>query len=262
MTGILFIGDVVGKPGRRALKEVLPALKKEFSPTFTVVNGENSAGGLGIEPSTADEIYAAGADVISTGNHVWGKKTIYPYLDAKAAKILRPDNYNRAAPGRGWTVWRAENGPSFGVINLVGRVFMSDLVDCPFAAAERLLSGEAGRADFILVDFHAEATSEKTAMAHFLDGKVSVVVGTHTHVQTADERVLPGGTAYITDAGMCGPYDSVIGVDKESIVERFVTGLPTRFETAKGSAIVCGLYVGFDPASKQVVRLERISRLY
>ena len=257
MYSVLFFGDIVGKLGRKALTDRLKPLKEELSADVVVVNGENSAGGLGIDSSTAAEIYAAGADIITTGNHIWKKREIGDYLNAHSDKIIRPDNFPPGAPGKGLCVWQAE-GFSLAVINLQGRVFMADLIDCPFQAADRILESEECKADIIFVDFHAEATSEKVAMGYHLDGRASVVVGTHTHVQTADNRLLPKGTAYITDVGMCGPAQSVIGVKHELIVERFLSARPTKFDLAKGPAVINAVLVSFDEESKKPQEITRI----
>ncbi|MCB0324564.1 MAG: TIGR00282 family metallophosphoesterase [Bdellovibrionales bacterium] len=259
---ILFLGDVVGKVGRRLLGAQVSILRESENADLVVVNGENSAGGLGIDPACAGELFAAGVDVITTGNHIWGKKTICPYLDEHRQKIIRPHNYAAGAPGTGCTVWTSERGVRVAVINLMARVFMGDLLDCPFQAFDTLLNGEAKDADLVFVDFHGEATSEKVAFGHFADGRAQAVVGTHTHVQTADERVLPGGTAYITDVGMCGPYHSVIGVSIEPIVERFQTGRPTKFDTAKGDALLNGVLIEFDVAQRRATAIRRLNEVF
>lgn len=262
MFKILFLADVVGKLGRRVLKEQLPGLKTELAADMCIVNGENAAGGLGIDPACAGEIYAAGADVITTGNHVWGKKTIIPYLEEHKDKIVRPHNFADGAAGSGHLVWHSKNGLKVSVINLIGRVFTGELVDCPFRAADSLLSEEAKDSDIVFIDFHGEASSEKVAFGWHLDGRATVVVGTHTHVQTADERVLPAGTAYITDVGMCGPYNSVIGVNKDAIVERFLSGRPTKFDVAKGDALINGVLIEVNPETFRAESISRINRVY
>lgn len=256
---ILFLGDVVGGLGRQALKAHLPVLKSKFSPEITVVNGENSAGGLGITPETAKEIFAAGADLITTGNHVWGKREVFPYLNAEQHRIIRPLNSPEGAPGSGWAIVETA-GARVLFINALGRVFMNDLVDCPFRAVESLLQSKQGEFDLVFLDFHAEATSEKIAMGYFLAGKVAAVVGTHTHVQTADERLLQGKTAFISDVGMCGPHDSVIGVDADIIVKRFYTGLPGRFSVVeKGPVCFNGVVIDCDAATGSATSIERIN---
>ncbi len=258
MFKILFLGDVVGKVGRRALKDHLAKLKAETNPDLTIVNGENSAGGIGIEPGTATEIFNAGADIITTGNHVWGKREVYPYLDANAHRIVRPHNFAPGAPGKGVTFWTHSDGTKVAVVNLIGRVFMPDLVECPFRAFDALEREELNGCKIVFVDFHGEATSEKVALGYYLDGRATAVVGTHTHVQTADNRVLPGGTAYISDVGMCGPAESVIGVDVDLVIEKFLSGRPVRFDVAGGPPIICGVVVCCDRVSGHAHSIERI----
>jgi metallophosphoesterase (TIGR00282 family) len=226
---ILFCGDLVGSCGRRTLLGLLPGLRERYAPTFVVVNGENVAGGVGITPKIADELFAAGVDAITLGNHAYRHREVYEYLDTEP-RIVRPANYPKGSPGRGHTVVEA-NGVRLGVINLSGQVFL-EAVRSPFAEADALLAELRGAADAVLVDMHAEATSEKVALGWYLDGRVLACVGTHTHVPTADARVLPGGTAYITDVGMTGPRGGVIGVKKELAIERFLTLTQVRFETA------------------------------
>lgn len=254
---ILFIGDIVGKPGRETVARMLPGLKEELSPDFVVANGENAAGGIGITKETAIEILQAGVNVVTLGNHVWAKPDIYPYLDEEP-RLIKPANYP-AGPGRGWAVYPTDAGESIGVINLCGRVFM-DHLENPFRTADAILGTLAGETNVILVDFHAEATSEKAAFAWYLDGRVGAVVGTHTHVQTADERILPGGTAYITDVGMTGPVDSVIGVKKELIISRFLTQMPNKFEVAEGELLLSAVVVDVDTVSGKAVGIERLQR--
>lgn len=258
MFKILFLGDVVGKVGRRALKDHLAALKKDINPDLTIVNGENSAGGIGIEPGTAGEIFAAGADVITTGNHVWGKREVYPYLDANSHRIVRPANFAAGAPGKGVTIWQHPNGTKVAIVNLIARVFMPDLVECPFRAYDAIEAEQLDGCKIVFVDFHGEATSEKVAMGYYLDGRATVVVGTHTHVQTADNRVLPKGTAYISDVGMCGPAESVIGVDVDLVLEKFLSGRPVRFDVATGPPILCGVVVTCDPATGRAHSIDRL----
>jgi metallophosphoesterase (TIGR00282 family) len=231
---IIAIGDVVGKPGRQALMAVLPELIRAHAPAFIIANGENAAGGLGITGRIANAFFSWGVDVITTGNHVWRHTEIFRYLDEEP-RILRPLNYPSGAPGTGARLY-AKAGVKLGVINILGRVFM-DAIDCPFAAALRAAQDlKREGADIIVVDFHAEATSEKIALGHYLDGKVSFVFGTHTHVQTSDARLLPGGTAFITDLGMTGPVDSVIGIVKERAIKKFVSGIPGKFDLAESDA--------------------------
>ncbi len=254
---ILVIGDVTGKPGRRILKELLPSLRRRYGAQIVIANGENAAGGMGITEETAEDLFAAGVDVITGGNHTWRNRDAYALLDAHP-HILRPANYPPGAPGRGAATVEAD-GTMVGVLNLQGRVFMGELDD-PFRAADVHVAELRGRAAVIIVDFHAEATSEKIAMGWHLDGKVSAVAGTHTHVQTADERILPGGTAYITDVGMTGPRDGVIGMDREVILEHFRSGLPTRFTVAGGVAQVNGIAIEID-GDGRARAIERIQEL-
>jgi metallophosphoesterase (TIGR00282 family) len=255
---LLFVGDVVGRPGRRAVAQWLPALRRDLRADFVVVNGENSAGGFGITPETFNDITAAGADVVTGGNHIWHTREAPALLDGEP-RLLRPANYPAGAPGRGAAVFPSAAGPRVGVLNLEGRVFMQPLLS-PFdygrEAAERLRA----ETRVIFVDFHAEATSEKAALAWHLDGRVSAVVGTHTHVQTADERVLPQGTAFITDAGMTGPRDSIIGMSSQTVLPRFLSLLPARFEVAAGPAQLNGVLVEIDPDSGRALRIERVAR--
>ncbi len=255
---VLFLGDVVGKPGRQAVQRLVPRLVARHGADLVVANAENSASGVGVTPDTADELLAAEVDLLTSGNHVWSKREIGPYLDRPGCRLLRPANYPRGAPGRGHGVARTPDGRRLGVVNLEGRVFMKTLDD-PFQAA--LVEIEALRRDgcvAILVDMHCEATSEKAAMGWFLDGKVSAVIGTHTHVQTADARILPGGTAYLTDAGMCGPWDSVIGVKKELAVERFLTQRPVGFEPARREVWLQGALVEIDDETGRALAIERV----
>jgi len=253
---ILFVGDVVGSPGRRILKSALPRLRRELRPDLVVVNGENAAGGSGLTPATADEIFRAGTDVITSGNHIWDRSEIQSYLD-RNERLLRPANYPDPAPGGGVCVLEAHDGTPCAVVNLMGRVFLAALDD-PFRAADAILRELDGRANVILVDFHAEATSEKIAFGWYVDGRVGAVVGTHTHVPTADERVLPRGTAYITDVGMTGPYDSVIGVDKTSVLERFLSQRPPRFTPASGDVRLASVVIDVSPRSGLAESIRRL----
>ncbi|UCZ51654.1 TIGR00282 family metallophosphoesterase [Bacillus shivajii] len=253
---IMFIGDVVGSPGRNVLKEYLPKLKGKYRPDFTVVNGENAAGGKGINEKIYHEIKEAGADVITLGNHAWDKKEIFDFID-DAKDLVRPANFPSGTPGVGYVIKKVGN-KSVAVINAQGRVFMNDN-DCPFRKLESIVDEVRGKASMIFIDFHAEATSEKQAVGWFLDGQVTAVVGTHTHVQTADERILPNGTAYISDAGMTGPYDGILGMDREVIINRFLTNLPARFEVAKGREQCNGVIIDVDPSSGMSKSIKRIS---
>lgn len=254
---ILFIGDVFGESGRVALKSKLPELRSVHRPDFCIANGENSAGGKGISYNTAQDIFESGIDVITMGNHTWARKEILNIIDS-GIKIIRPANYPKGVPGKGRLVVE-KNGIRLAVVNLLGRVYMDQPVDCPFQVADRELAYLKGQADYILIDFHAEATSEKIALAHYLDGRVSCVVGTHTHVQTADERILGNGTAYITDVGMTGPADGVIGVEKNMIIRKFTLGLPVQHEIAEGKAQVNGVIITIDEEKKRAAEIKRIS---
>jgi metallophosphoesterase (TIGR00282 family) len=241
---ILFIGDIVGAPGRRAVEELLPRVVDRGFIDLVVANGENASGGLGITPQVADQLLAQGIDLLTSGNHIWKHKEILPYLE-ETDRLLRPANYPPDTPGRGFAIVETAAGERAAVVNLEGRVFMNPL-ECPFRTAEQILAGLPKEVKVILVDMHAEATSEKQAMGWFLDGRVSAVVGTHTHVQTADERVLPGGTGYITDAGMTGPVDSVIGMKKEIILERFLSQRPQPFKVAAQNIQLQGVVLKID----------------
>jgi metallophosphoesterase (TIGR00282 family) len=252
---IMMIGDVYGEPGRAALARMLPKLREQHHVDFTVVNVENAAGGFGVTPAIAETVLDLGVDVMTTGNHVWDKKEIAGYI-AKENRLLRPANYPVGAPGVGYVTVKA--GPHrVTVINLMGRVFMHP-IDCPFRKAEEIVEAVGSETPIRLVDFHCEATSESVAMGWWLDGKVTAVVGTHRHVQTGDERVLPGGTAYITDLGMTGPTDGVIGVDRDQILQRFLTQMPIRFETAKGPTAVHGVVITVDPETGRASAIERL----
>jgi len=254
---ILFVGDVFGTEGRRILRRGLRRLRREHAPDLVIVNGENAAAGAGLTPETAEEILHAGADAITTGNHVWDKKEIVPFLE-RHDRVLRPANYPDPAPGGGVCLVRTADGTSVAVINLMGRVFLND-VDDPFRALDAILAELDGRARVVVVDFHAEATSEKGAFACYADGRVTAVLGTHTHVPTADERVLPGGTAFITDVGMTGPWDSVIGMDKRVVLERFLTQRPLRLTPASGDVRLCAVLLEADPDSGRALAIRRIA---
>ena len=242
---ILFIGDIVGAPGRRVVEELLPRAVDRYLIDLVVANGENASGGLGITPQVADFLLNQGVDVLTSGNHIWKHKEILPYLE-DTDRLLRPANYPaETTPGRGLAVVETAGGVPVAIINLEGRVFMS-AIECPFRTVDRLLESLSPEVKVILVDMHAEATSEKQALGWHLDGRVSVVVGTHTHVQTADERILPGGTGYISDAGMTGPVDSVIGMKREIILERFLTQRPQPFRVATQNMQLQGVVVKID----------------
>jgi calcineurin-like phosphoesterase len=287
---ILFIGDVVGRPGRFAVGNILPELKEQYIPQLIIANGENLAGGLGLTQETAEELFSYGVHILTTGNHVWDRKEILDYIDWDE-RILRPANYPQGVPGRGYTVaywmpdaecWTLEvdeearerggEEPSLessvlsleslrvAILNLSGRVFMP-LLDDPFAAAKDIVPKLHKKANIVVLDFHAEATSEKIAMGWYLDGQVSAVIGTHTHVQTADERILPNHTAYITDVGMTGPMDSIIGIKKDLIIRKFLTQMPVRFEVAKGDVIVSAVIIDVDPVTGQAASIQRLQKI-
>jgi metallophosphoesterase (TIGR00282 family) len=256
---ILFLGDVVGRGARLALRRRLRALRRERQVDFVVANGENAAGGKGLDPDSAEELLDAGVDVITSGNHVWQHARLIPVLETER-RLLRPANFPAGNPGHGWTVQRAANGVAVGVVNLIGRAFMGS-ADCPFAKADEAVAAIAGEADVVIVDMHAEATAEKAAMGWHLAGRVAGVIGSHTHVQTADERILPGGTAYLTDSGMCGPTDSVIGMRREEVVRRFITQMPVRFEVAKGPLLLQGALLDVDPQSGRATAIERLQEV-
>jgi metallophosphoesterase (TIGR00282 family) len=253
---ILFIGDVVGKPGRQAVAARLPELVSSYGIEFTIANAENAAGGLGVTPGVADEMLALGINCLTTGNHVWKHREFIEYA-AREPRIVRPANYPPGTPGRGAEVYLTLQGGSVGVLSVVGRVFMEPL-DCPFRAADREIEALRGRTKVLVADLHAEASSEKVALGWYLDGRVAAAIGTHTHVQTADERILPKGTAYITDAGMTGPTESVIGIKREPVIERFLTGMPTKFEVAAGPVALSGVVVTVDEATGSARSIERV----
>lgn len=257
---ILFIGDIVGRSGRQAVARLIPEIQAEFRPDFVVANGENAAAGLGITKETALEILDCGVNCITLGNHVWARKEIGEYLNDEP-RLVRPANYPDGVPGRGWAVYSSESGSSVGVINLCGRVFM-DCLENPFLAADKILETLTCQTNVILVDFHAEATSEKAAFAWYLDGRVTAVIGTHTHVQTADERILPGGTAFITDVGMTGPVDSVIGLRKELIISRFLTLMPSKFDVAEGEALFSAVIMDVDSVTGKALGIKRLQKRY
>ncbi|HUX10180.1 MAG TPA: TIGR00282 family metallophosphoesterase [Terriglobia bacterium] len=257
---ILYIGDIFGRPGRSIVKERLPELVSEYAPDLVLANGENAAAGFGITPKLVDELLGLGIAVLTTGNHIWDKKEIFPYLAEHAdGPLLRPANYPPQVPGRGLYVGRTRAGLEYAVMNLQGRVFMPS-IDCPFRSVDALLEGIPESVKIRFVDMHAEATSEKLAMGWHLDGRVTAMVGTHTHVPTADERVMPGGTAYITDLGMTGPYESVIGIDKDTAIRKFLSQLPERFEVAKGAVRLCGVLVVADVETGRAISIERVVR--
>lgn len=254
---LLVIGDVVGRPGRSAIQDWLPGLKSTHNVDFVIVNGENAAGGKGITQETARDLFASGVDVLTMGNHVWDKREVFGFID-RELRIVRPANYPPGTPGLPFGIYTLKSGPRVAVGNLSGRIFMAPL-DCPFRCADQIVDEMRRTTSLIIIDFHAEATSEKVALGWYLDGRVTGVVGTHTHVQTADERVLPGGTAYITDLGMTGPQDSVIGVKREAVLEKFVRQLPQRFEVASGHRQLNGVIITADEESGHALDIERIN---
>ncbi len=262
---LLFIGDIVGQPGRNAVKELLPGLRAQHAPDFVIANGENSAGGSGITPRTAAEIFSAGVDVITSGDHLWDQKEVMELLTGEK-RFLRPLNYPPGTPGQGSGVFEVPSPKSqvprpllIAVLNVQGRTFMQPPLEHPFLLAAEEVKRLRERTEIIFVDFHAEATSEKIAFARFLDGQVSAVVGTHTHVQTADEQIFPGGTAYLSDAGFTGPHESVLGREIEPVVKRFLTGMPQRFEVAKNRVQLHGAVIEIDDASGRAVKIQRVS---
>jgi metallophosphoesterase (TIGR00282 family) len=259
---LLFIGDIVGQPGRRAVKELVPKLREQHALDFVIANGENSAGGSGITPKIAEEIFSAGVDVITTGDHLWDQKEVMELLENEK-RFLRPLNYPTATPGQGSAIFEFRNSKletrnKIGVSNLQGRTFMPPLEN-PFTAGLDAIKKLREQTKIIFVDFHAEATSEKIAFARMVDGQVSAVVGTHTHVQTADEQIFPGGTAYLTDAGFTGPHESVLGREITPVIQRFLTGMPQRFEVAKERVLLHGAVIEIDEASGRASAIQRIS---
>lgn len=255
---ILFIGDIVGSPGREAIKKLVNPLKQELGIDFVIANAENSSGGSGITSKVAAELFASGADVLTSGDHIWKKPEIFELINQEE-RILRPLNFPSGAPGRGASVFKSRNGTKVGVINVNGRVFMEAL-ECPFKAALKAAEELAQETKIIIVDVHAEATSEKVALGWYLDGKVSAIFGTHTHIQTADEKILPQGTAYITDVGMTGPYDSVIGRRVEDVLTRFLSSIPVRFEVAQENIQLHGALVEIDETTGKARSILRIQR--
>lgn len=255
---LLFIGDIVGRPGRDLVKRGLRAIVAAHDVDFVIANGENSAAGFGITREIGDQLFSYGVEVMTSGNHIWDKKEALEYI-VREPRLLRPANYPAGAPGHGATLVTAANGVKVGVVNVMGRVFLAN-IDDPFTTAAREVARlRAEGAALVFVDVHAEVTSEKIAMGWYLDGQATAVVGTHTHVQTADNRVLPKGTAYLTDAGMTGPHDGVIGVEKEPVIGKFLSGLPARFETATGDPRLNGAIVTADPATGLATAIERVS---
>lgn len=253
---LLFLGDVVGQVGRDALQKTLPLLKKKYNPDVVVINGENAASGRGITQKIARQFYELGVGAITMGNHTFDNKEIFDFID-EDPKIVRPANFPEGVPGRGYTYVKTLSGEELAVINLQGRTFLPPS-ECPFAKASALVETIRKRTPYIFVDFHGEATSEKQSLAWYLDGKVSAVIGTHTHVQTADERILPGGTAYLTDAGMCGPRNSILGMEKDGVVKRFLTGMPVRFEVANTTPQINGVFITLEKRTGRATGIKRI----
>jgi metallophosphoesterase (TIGR00282 family) len=254
---VLFIADIFGSPGRRAVRDLVPELVSSMGIDFLIANVENAASGFGVTKDIIEELKSLGVEAMTSGNHIWDRKEALPLLDQEPL-LLRPHNYPPGVPGRGVHLFKTKAGVSVGIVNLMGRVFMREL-DCPFRAAEREVAILRETTPNIIVDFHAEATAEKIALAYYLDGRVSAVLGTHTHVQTADERILSGGTGFITDAGMTGPHDSIIGVRKDQAIQKFLNLLPTRFEPATGDTKLQGVFLDIDESSGRCRHIERIS---
>ncbi|WP_297210455.1 MULTISPECIES: TIGR00282 family metallophosphoesterase [Thermodesulfovibrio] len=254
---ILFIGDIVGKPGRNVVKAVLPKLRDHYNAELVIANGENAAGGFGITEKVAEELFSYGIDILTTGNHVWDKKETLPFI-AKEPKILRPLNYPEGVPGTGSTTVKTKNNHIVAVVNVLGRIFMN-VLDCPFRTTKEEIERLKKDTNLIIIDFHAEATSEKLAFAFYLDGKVSAIIGTHTHVQTADERILPKGTAYITDVGMTGPENSIIGFRETEVIEKFLTQMPKKFEVPANSATLSAVHIEINSSDGLARKIERIS---
>lgn len=254
---ILFIGDIVGKPGRQAVARELHRLVDRYNVDVVIANGENASGGFGITVETARELFVCGVHLLTSGNHIWDKKEALDYLN-REERVIRPANYPPGTPGRGSALLTTPGGVKVGVINLEGRIFMNNL-ECPFRTADREIEAMTAVTNIILVDFHAEATSEKTSLGWYLDGRVSAVVGTHTHVQTADERILTAGTAYLTDVGMTGAFDSVIGVRKDEPIQKFLTQLPAKFEVAKKDLRINGVVITVDETSGSARGIERVN---
>jgi 2',3'-cyclic-nucleotide 2'-phosphodiesterase len=254
---VLILGDVVGRPARRAIRDLVPSLIERQGVDLAIANAENAAGGIGVDLKSAKELLSSGLDVLTSGNHIWKKKEIYQYLD-EHSELIRPANYPEGAPGRGWCAWQNDYGLKALIINVQGRVFMPNHVDDPFRSVDAICRERGRHSRVVIVDMHAEATSEKNAMGWHLNGRASIVFGTHTHVQTSDDRILPGGTAYITDVGMCGPLDSVIGMDKETVIKGFLSQLPRQFEVAHENVVLQGIIVDVDDDSGQAREITRL----
>lgn len=255
---LLFIGDIVSKPGRHIIKKNLPLLKEKYKLDFVIANAENAAGGNGLTAQIANELFDYGINFITMGNHTWDKKELIHYIENEE-KIIRPLNYPSGTPGRGFKTL-VKNNINITIVNIQGRIYMQP-IDCPFRAMDIVLDKVSLDSSIIIVDFHAEATSEKVAMGYYLDGKVSAVLGTHTHIQTADDKILPNGTAYITDVGMTGPYESVLGIKKENIISRFINQMPNRFEIATGASQLNGIFLEINDVTGKALKIERIQMI-
>lgn len=258
MLNVLMIGDIVGRPGRKAVKQYLQANSAQYD--LVIANGENAAGGKGITPEIVYELYNSSVDFITMGNHVWDKKEIIQFIEHEP-NIIRPANYPPGTPGKGYSVITLGNKRKIGILNLAGRVFLPAM-DCPFRTAANIVKEIRQETPMIIIDFHGEATSEKIAFGWYMDGQVSAVIGTHTHVQTADERILPQGTAYISDVGMTGPRNSVLGMEKEVIIQRFLTQMPHQFSVAKGEVVFCAISLKIDEATGKCREIKRIQEIY
>ncbi|ACB85059.1 TIGR00282 family metallophosphoesterase [Natranaerobius thermophilus] len=256
---VLIIGDIVGRPGRYCLRDLLPKIQENYEIDFTIANGENAAAGKGITKKAMNSLLESGVDLITSGNHIWDKKEIFKFIDEERS-IIRPANFPPGNPGNGHQIIET-NSVNIGVINLSGRVFMSS-IDCPFQKGKEIIDKITHDCNIIIIDFHAEATSEKMALARYFDGKVSAIIGTHTHIQTADEQVLPAGTGYITDVGMTGPYESILGVESQAVIDNFITGIPTKFEVAEGKVQFNGVVVHLDSDNGICKKIERIQDLH
>jgi metallophosphoesterase (TIGR00282 family) len=254
---VLILGDVVGRPARRAIRDLVPSLIERERIDLAIANAENAAGGIGVDLKSAKELLSSGLDVLTSGNHIWKKKEIYQYMD-EHSELIRPANYPEGAPGRGWCAWQNDDGLKALIINVQERVFMPNHVDDPFRSVDAICRERGRHSRVIIVDMHAEATSEMNAMGWHLNGRASIVFGTHTHVQTSDDRILPGGTAYITDVGMCGPLDSVIGMEKETVIKGFLSQLPRQFEVAHENVVLQGIIVDVDDDSGQAREIRRL----
>jgi metallophosphoesterase (TIGR00282 family) len=259
---VMMLGDIVARCGRLAVKQLAKQLRQSRNLDLIIANGENASGGVGITPETASELEQQDIDVVTLGDHTWHNRAIRAYLEQNSGFCIRPGNYPEGAPGRGWTVWTSPSGLTVGVMNLMGRIFNNIPLECPFRKADEILAGPLKDCQLIVLDFHAEATSEKIAMGRHLDGRVSLVVGTHTHVQTADEQILPEGTGFLTDLGMCGSTEGVIGMASETALARFIKGLPESYKAAEGRSMVQGVIAEISRSSRRVVRIERVREVF